>query len=150
MDKAFPILLVIASGLGIGAGTTSAKDGAELRHDAPNLSVETLSQLKGDYVLLMPGANSATKALLLPYEQFVSRFGEKSGDERIQSKDGGESVVPTSGPPGTGTGFEPGDAVTYQRSNGLWTRTVTYRYMGSDVWYITSNVLKGPVKESEG
>lgn len=149
MDKTFPILLLIASVLTIGAGTTSAKDGAELKLDAPNLSVETLSQLKGDYVLLMPGTNSATKALLLPYEQFVSSFGEKSGGQ-IQNEDGGESVVPTPGPPGTGIGFEPGDTVTYQRTNGPWSRTVTYRYMGSNVWYMMSNVLKGPVKEIEG
>jgi hypothetical protein len=127
----------------------SATDSTDTEKQPSGLSAQTLSQLKGDYVLLVPGAKSASKPLLLPYEDFVSSYGVKGGNERIQGDDGGESVVPTPGPPGTDIGFEPGDTVIYQRTNGPWSRTVTYRYMGSSVWYMMSNVLKGPVKESE-
>lgn len=148
------ISLVLAAGAFLlafsASGSFAADNEAAAQKDDDPVVTEALGQLRGDYVLVVPGRNSATEPALLPYAKFVSLHGgSDDGSEIVQGDDGGESIVPTPGPPGTGIGFEPGDTVIFHRTNGPWTRTTTYRYMGSNIWYMQSNILKGPYSQVE-
>lgn len=142
-----PVVLTLLLTLTAGAAPAAAEQPTVGHRDEPSAG-DALSQLRGDYVLIVPGRDSATRPALLPYAEFVSSYGGTEG-EVVQGGDGGESIVPTPGPPGTGMGFEPGDTVILHRTNGPWIRTTTYRYMGSNIWYMQSNILKGPYDNVE-
>lgn len=146
-----PVVLMLLSLLTLTAGAApAAADQMTVRDRDESNAGDALSQLRGDYVLVVPGRDSTTRPALLPYAEFVSLYGGSgSAGEVVQGDDGGESIVPTPGPPGTGMGFEPGDTVILHRTNGPWTRTTTYRYMGSNIWYMQSNILKGPYDNVE-
>ncbi len=149
MKKILSGPVMLAALLTLTAGTApAAADQMTVRHRDESNAGDALSQLRGDYVLVVPGRNSTTRPALLPYAEFLSLYGG-SGGEVVQGDDGGESIVPTPGPPGTGMGFEPGDTVILHRTNGPWIRTTTYRYMGSHIWYMQSNILKGPYDNVE-
>lgn len=143
--------LVLTLLLTLTAGAApAAADQTTVRHRDETNADDALSQLRGDYALIVPGRDSATRPALLPYAEFVALYGGSVAEGGIvQGDDGGESIVPTPGPPGTGMGFEPGDTVILHRTSGPWIRTTTYRYMGSHIWYMQSNILKGPYDDVE-
>lgn len=145
MYKAFATLLALG-GVLAGYGQAVAQESGRTNNGtAQRIASTSFDTLKGDYVLIVPSVNSLTKPRLFSYEEFELSYGHAtSNDETIQSGDNGEGIIGTPDPPNTGIGFESGDEVIYNRNNGPFSRKTVYRYGGSGVWYMLSNVLSGP------
>jgi len=115
--------------------------------------------IEGDFVMIVrkePGAGrvSLTRTIM-SYPDFLFEFGraqsrtEKNGSAVIQGEDFGESSIPTSPPPPSDSGFNPGDRIIFFREGFVYDdymrRTTEYEYLGGpgsgDDWLIRRNDL---------
>lgn len=98
------VVLTLLLTLTAGAAPAAA-DQTTVRHRDETNADDALSKLRGDYALIVPGRDSATRPALLPYAEFAALYGGSVAEGGVvQGDDGGESIVPTPGPPGTGMG----------------------------------------------
>ena len=124
----------------IAADEVEPRPSPTARHEAT-----LLEAMKGDHVLINPDRNSTTAAQILSLQEFQSKYGSPGQDgSPRKGSDAGEQVIPTPDAPAPHPSYKPGDDVVYTLNSGQFSRVTAYRYGGNGVWYMRSNVLKGP------
>lgn len=146
--KKIILMVLFASCIGSGvAASAIAQDDVEPRPSATaRHQADLLEAMKGDHVLINPDRNSATAAQILSLHEFQSKYGSSSVQDGASRKgsDAGEQVIPTPDAPSSHPSYKPGDDVVYTLNKDQFFRVTAYRYGGQGVWYMRSNILKGP------
>ena len=145
MKKTIILLLVSCASLSVATSAIAQDDPESRPSPTARHQAVLLEAMKGDHVLINPDKNSASAAQILSLQDFRAKFGSADqGADRFKVSDAGEELIPTPDIPYAHPSYKAGDDVVYTMNKGPFSRVTAYRYGGNGVWYLRSNILKGP------